>query len=429
MLVFPGGPCVNKMNQGRLSILYVSPMPASPVRFGAQARIQGLMTQLARRHDLTAVMLVDNECDAEECRGSIQAYCPDVVLVPRPYEGEGLRKRLLQLQSLASTRSWEGRSSAVPGLQLALDRVLRAKRFDLVNLEFSSLGDCRLRQAPPNERLPRLVVASHNIDYELARQYARAARSLAHRLYAGVNWRKLRREELGTYRDADGVYLCSAEDERRLLDLIPGSQTAVIPNAADVEYYQPRPTDPPPDGRTIVFFGLLSYAPNVDGVIHFVEKIWPRVAEAHPEARFKIVGGSPPRSLQLLAGPRVELSGFVPDLRPDLAAAAAVVVPLRLGGGTRLKIVEAMAMGKAIVSTRLGAEGIEAIPGRDLLIEDEPESFADAVNRLLGDHELAARIGQSARSLAVERYSWSGAAQALERFYRRILEEKSSPNS
>ena len=384
--------------------------------------MQGLMTQLAQRHDLTAVMQVDNEFDAGECRRAMQAYCRDVVLVPRPSAGEGLGKRLLQLQSLTSTRSLERRLATAPAMQRALDKVLRSKRFDLVNLEFSFLGECDLRQAPPNERLPRLVVDSHNIDYELARQYARSARSLAHRLYAGVNWRKLRREELGTYRDADGVYLCSAEDERRLLDVIPGARTAVIPNAADVEYYQPRPTDPPPDCRTLVFFGLLSYAPNVDGVIYFIEKIWPRIAEAHPEARFKIIGGRPPRSLQLLAGPRVELTGFVPDLRPHLAAAAAVVVPLQLGGGTRLKIVEAMAMGKAIVSTPLGAEGIEAVRGRDLLIEAQPEAFADAVNRLLGAPELAARIGRSARSLAVERYSWSGAARALEGFFRGILE-------
>jgi glycosyltransferase involved in cell wall biosynthesis len=384
--------------------------------------MQGLMTQLARRHDLTAVMLIDNEFDAEECRRAMQAYCRDVVLVPKRYVGGNLTKRLRQLQSLAGTRSFERQLATVPEMQRALDRVLRAKRYDLVNLEFSFLGECDLRQAPPNEKLPRLVVDSHNIDYELARQYARAGRSLAHRLYAGVNWRKLRREELGTYRDADGVYLCSAEDERRLLDVIPGIRTAVIPNAADIDYYQPRPTDPPPDGHTVVFFGLLDYVPNVDGVIYFVQKIWPRVAEAHPEARFKMIGGRPPRSLQLLAGPRVELTGFVPDLRPHLAAAAAVVVPLRLGGGTRLKIVEAMAMGKAIVSTTLGAEGIKAIPGRDLLIEDQPEAFADAVNRLLGDPELAARIGQSVRSLAVKRYSWSGAARALEGFYRGIME-------
>ena len=264
-----------------------------------------------------------------------------------------------------------------------------------------------------------MVVDSHNIDYDLARQYARAGGSLARRLYAGANWRKLRREELGTYRDADGVYLCSAADERRLLDEVPGARTAVIPNAADVDYYQPRPTDPPPDGRTLVFFGLLSYVPNVDGVIHFVQDIWPRIAEAHPEARCKIIGGRPPPSLLALAGPRIELTGFVPDLRPHLAEAAAVVVPLRLGGGTRLKIVEAMAMGKAIVSTTLGAEGIDATPGRDILIADEPRMFAGSVVQLLEDPSLAARLGRAARRLAVERYSWTAAAGALDEFFHR----------
>src|SRR6185295_17264012 len=111
--------------------------------------------------------------------------------------------------------------------------------------------------------------------------------------------------------------------------------------AADVEHYQPRSTDRPSDGRTVVFFGLLSTTPNIDGVLHFVQDIWPRIAETHAEARLKIIGGQPPPSLLALAGPRVELTGFVSDLRPHLAEAAAIVVPLRQGGGTRLKIVEA----------------------------------------------------------------------------------------
>ena len=317
------------------------------------------------------------------------------------------------------------RAAAVtlPALQQILNRILHARRFDIVNLEFSYLGRYHLRQAPLGEKLPALVVDSHNIDYDLVRQYARYGSSLVRRFYAEANWRKLRREELGTYRNADGVYLCSAADERRLLYKAPGLRTAVIPNAADVEYYQPRANDPRPDGHTVVFFGLLSYVPNIDGVLHFVQDIWPRIATAHPEARCKIIGGGPPPSVRALAGPRVELTGFVPDLRPHLAAATAVVVPLRMGGGTRLKIVEAMAMGKAIVSTTLGAEGIEAVPGRDILIEDQPAAFADAVSRLLAEPGLAARIGRSARQQAVERYGWSEAARALEGFYRRILDK------
>jgi polysaccharide biosynthesis protein PslH len=410
------------MSPERLNILCVSQMPASPPRRGAQARVHGLMTQLARRHDLTAAMLVDEEFDAEECRRAMQAYCREVVLVPNPYGREGLAKRLLQLRSLASTRSFDRLRVTVPALQQALDRILRTRRFDVVNLEFPYLGHCHLRQAPPGKKLPALIVDSHEMAYDLARQFAVASASFGRRLYAGANWRKVRREELGAYREADGVYLCSAADERRLLDHIPKARTAVIPNAADVEYYQPRPTDPPPDGCTVVYFGLLSTVPNIDGVIHFVKEIWPGIAAAHPEARCKIIGGRPPPSLLALAGPRVELTGLVSDLRPHLAAAAAVVVPLRLGGGTRLKIVEAMAMGKAIVSTTLGAEGIEAVPGRHILIEDEPAAFADAVNRLLTEPGLAARIGESARRRAVERYAWSGAAHALEGFYRQILE-------
>jgi glycosyltransferase involved in cell wall biosynthesis len=412
------------MSSERLKILYVSQMPPSPPRIGAQARMHGLMTQLARRHDLTALTLVDEEFDLEECRRAMQAYCQEVVLVPNPRGREGFIRRRLQLQSLVSSRTFERLRVMEPAFQQAMDRVLGAQRFDIVNLEFTFLGHCNLRQAPPGEKVPLLVVDSHNIDYDLARQYARMGASLGRRLYYAVNWRKLRREELSTYHSADGVYLCSDPDERRLHEEVPEVVTTVIPNGANVDYYQPRPTDPASDGRTVIFFGLLSYAPNVDSVLHFIQDIWPRIAGVHPQARCKIIGGQAPASLLTLAGPRIELTGFVPDLRPHLAEAAVVVAPLRFGGGTRLKIVEAMAMGKAIVSTSLGAEGIEAVPGRDILIGDDPSSFADAVNRVLAEPSLALQIGEGARRLAVERYSWGGAARALEVFYRRLLKAK-----
>jgi polysaccharide biosynthesis protein PslH len=413
------------MSPERLDILYVSQMPPSPPRSGAQARVHGLMTQLARRHDLTAAIVVDEEFDADECRKAMETYCREVVLVPNPWGRKGVAKRLLQVRSLTSVRSFERLRVTVPSLQRILDRILRARRFDVVNLEFPYLGHYDLRRAPPGQKLPPVVVDSHEIAYDLARQFVHADAGLGRRLYAAANWRKLRHEELKTYRDADGVYLCSDDDERRLLDRVPGVRTAVVPNAADVEYYQPRPTDPPLDGRSVVYFGLLSTVPNIDAVTHFAQNIWPHIAADHHEARWKIIGGRAPASLQALAGPRVELTGFVSDLRPHLAAAEVVVVPLRLGGGTRLKIVEAMAMGKAIVSTTLGAEGIAVVPGRDILIEDEPAAFADAVNRLLSDRALAARIGQSARKLAVDRYGWSEAAGTLESFYRQVLENVS----
>ena len=381
-----------------------------------------MMTELARNHDLTAVMLADDDFDIAACQRAMQSYCRDVVLIRNPYGRAGASKRVLQIRSLVSSRSFDRLRVMVPAFQQALDRVLRSQRFDLVNLEFPYLGQYALRQAPVGEKSPRLIVDSHEIAYDLARQFAASGTSLGRRIYAGLNWRKLKRDELGTYGSADGVYLCSKEDEQRLLRLLPNARTVVIPNAADVDYYQPRATDPRPDGRTVIYFGLLSTVPNIDAVNHFIGDIWPRIVSSHPDARCKIVGGKPPRQLLALAGPQIEFTGFVPDLRPHLAAAAAVVVPLRLGGGTRLKIVEAMAMGKAIVSTSLGAEGIDAVPRRDILIEDEPPAFADAVVQLLASPDRAAEIGRSARRVAVERYSWSGAAETLEAFYHRVLE-------
>src|SRR3954470_24738060 len=166
------------VNPRRLSILSVSHMPASPPRFGAQARMHGLMTQLARRHDLTAVMLVDDAFDIDECNRAMQAYCRDVVLVRNPYGRDGLGKRFLQLRSLVSTRSFDRLRVALPELQRVLDKVLRATRFDIVNLEFPYLRHCRFRQAPAGDPPPRLIVDSHEIAYDLARQFAATGASL-----------------------------------------------------------------------------------------------------------------------------------------------------------------------------------------------------------------------------------------------------------
>ena len=326
----------------------------------------------------------------------MQAYCRDVMLVPNPRGREGFAKRLLQVRSLASIRSFERFGAHSRSFSTALTGSCARSASMWSTSSSRILATTTCARLPPARGCQPWSSTSRPIAYHLARQFARVGGKLGRRLYAGANWRKLRREELGTYGGADGVYVCSRADEQRLLNEAPGVRTAVVPNAADVEYFQPRPADPPPDGQTVVYFGLLSTVPNIDAVVHFVQEIWPRIAKARPDARFKIIGGRPPPSLQALAGPRVELTGFVPDLRPHLGAAAVVVVPLRLGGGTRLKIVEAMAMGKAIVSTTLGAEGIDAIPGRDILLEDQPAAFAGCCASPVG----RARFGGAHRSVS-----------------------------
>ena len=411
----------------RLSVLFVSPMAPSPPRFGAQARTHGLLTHLAQDHDVTALVLHDDDATPAASGEAMRAYCREVTFVKNPNGAAGWRRRALQLRSWLSGRSYQRHLFAVPAFQQALDRVLRARRFDVVFVNFPYLGHYDVRQSPPGTEPPAVVVDSHDVGYDLARQVAGSAAAAGQRLHATLNWRKLKREELAAYTAADGVCVCSAADQRRLAADAPSATTVVIPNAADVERLQPRPTDPAPDGRTVLFFGLLSTVPNVDGVTFFLREIWPRVAEARPDARFAIVGADPAPAIAAQAGPRVTIVGPVDDLRPHLAAAAAVVVPLRLGSGTRLKIVEAWAMARPVVSTALGAEGLEAEHGRHLLIADDPAEFARAVVRVLDEPALAADLGRAGRALAAERYSWRGAARALEDFFRRLLARRSAP--
>jgi glycosyltransferase involved in cell wall biosynthesis len=190
----------------------------------------------------------------------------------------------------------------------------------------------------------------------------------------------------------------------------------VVPNAVDVEHFRPDPVLPRPDGRTVVFFGTLAYFPNQDGMLWFLREIWPLLERSHPQARLKVIGPNPTADVLARRGPRLEVTGLVDDLRPHLAEAAVAIVPLRVGGGTRLKILEAMAMGKAVVSTTLGAEGIAHRPGENILLADSPADFAAAVGRVLDDPSLAARLGAAGRDLVASTYSWDAAGATLERF-------------
>ena len=408
------------MQRERLDLLYLSQFPPAPPTFGAQRRMDGLMAALSRRHDLTAVSLVSPDLDRGAVERALRAYCRDVVLVPgRPWRGA--HKRLGQLRSLASTRSFERGFYDRPALRRVLHSLLSRHACDVVNVEFPFLALPWLARAPAGRPPPRLVLDEHNIEFDLARQQTRGELGVARRLYNSINWRKLRREELETWRRFDGVTFCSAEDEARARALVPEIRSAVVTNAVDPEYFSPRPGDPPSDGRTLIFFGAVNYFPNVDGILHLAREIWPRIAQSHPEARLEIVGQHPTPEVLALRGPRIDVVGKVDDLRPHLARAAVSVVPLRIGGGTRFKILEAMAMARPVVSTTLGAEGLEAEPGRHLLLADDPAAFAAAVGRILADAQLGARLGREGRALVERRYSWQAASHRLDEFLRQLL--------
>jgi glycosyltransferase involved in cell wall biosynthesis len=409
----------------RLRIVFMTHVPPSPASFGAQRRVEGLMSALAGENDVIAVSLVSRDMDARTCERAMREYCTDVVLVPTP-PWHGATKRALQLRALGSTRSFESRWYDVPELRRTVRRMLNSRPVDVVQVESLYPYGAWLGVIPPGPRAPLRVLDAHNIEFDLARQQARSVQGMARRIHNLANWPKIQREELRAFRTFDGVTFCSELDEARASQLVPGLRSEVVPNSVDVDRFKPRPEDPPSDGRTVMFFGAINYFPNIDGLRYLFREVWPIVERKHPDARLKIVGQHPTPEVLGFRGPRVEVTGRVDDLRPHLASAALTIVPLRIGGGTRFKIVEAMAMARPVVSTGVGAEGIDAKPGRDILIGNDAAALAEAIVRVLEQPALGASLGARGRALVEAHYSWASAARRCESFWRDLLESQPS---
>ncbi|HTQ04338.1 MAG TPA: glycosyltransferase family 4 protein, partial [Polyangiaceae bacterium] len=268
-------------------------------------------------------------------------------------------------------------------------------------------------------RRTAVVLDEHNIEYDVLKRTAEASTTLPRRIYNALNWRKLEREERASWRRFDGILATSERDAAFIRRDLPTARVLVAPNGVDVREFAAVTGAEEPE--TLLFFGAINYFPNQDGVIFFIDHVFPLIRARRPKARFIVVGPGANEQVLSRQGNGVEILGMVDSVGPYIERASAVVVPLRIGGGTRLKIVEALAKGKAIVSTRLGAEGIDVVDGEHLLLADAPEEIAAAVERLFADPALGVRLGAGARRLAEERYSWTHVVAGLERFYADLL--------
>jgi glycosyltransferase involved in cell wall biosynthesis len=397
-----------------VKILFVTPYLASPPRFGAQRRLDGLMRGLAARHEVSLLtFFTDDEHTAQSLKCA-ESYCHEVSTVRNDMLALDLgKKRMMQLRSLISPHSFEYDLCHDARFQSELNRMLDRTRFDVVQVEFSHLGifDYPLR----GTQRPLLVLDEHNIEYEIVKRTAESTGSLIRRTYSAVNWRKVRSEERDAWRRFDGVVLTSERDETVLKADSPRTKSAVVPNAVDLEHFRSKSVER--EAGTLIFFGAMSYHPNIQGVTYFVTEVLPKIAKAVPNVKLRVVGQQPPDAIRALAGPHVEIVGFVDDPRPLLDRAAAMIVPLLIGGGTRFKIVEGMAMSMPIVSTYLGAEGLDVESEKHALLAADSEALASQAIRLLKDPSLGLRLGTEARLLAERRYGWERAVSTLESFY------------
>ncbi len=325
---------------------------------------------------------------------------------------ERKRKRGIQLRSLLNTQSYERLIYHHPAFQRALDELVARGDFDVITTEHSQMACYRL------PRTAHLVLDEHNIEYDILWRTTAAERPSIRKLYNWANYLKLRREERAAWQQFDGITLTSERDEQLLRRDAPGKPTAVTPNAVDTDFFQP--SGAPVEAGTILFFGAINYYPNTEGLLFFLDEVFPYVKQQHPGARLMIVGQQPPPAIMSRASEDVIVTGLVDDVRPYLERAAVVIAPLRIGGGTRLKIVEAMAMGKPIVATHIGAEGLDVNHDENILLSDTAEDFAGQVVRVLDDAALAQRLGQAARHRADSLYTWRAAVDRLERFYQEL---------
>jgi len=389
----------------------MSPGLPHPPIWGFGIRVNQFLRLLARRHEVT--LLTYQEPEEEEKVAAVADLGVTVHTVPRPKSTEA-GKRKAQLASIASTVSYQRRSLHSAAMQAKLDELTAQARFDVIQIESSQLGGFDF-----NSRAV-LVVDEHNIEYELLYRMYQTERAAVRRLYNWLEFVKFRREETTTWRNVSGCVMTSSRELTIVNGIAPETPTIVGPNAVDVEFF--RPSGEPPRRQALVMTGLMSYRPNVDGALYFVRDIFPKLLATRPDLTFYIVGAGATDELKQLAGPNVIVTDTVPDVRPYVHEAAVFVVPLRMGGGTRLKVLEGLAMAKPVVSTSVGCEGIDVAHGEHLLIADDPETFAQEILRILADESLMDRLGRAGRTLVETRYRWEAVVDRLEEFYWRLLQ-------
>ena len=268
----------------------------------------------------------------------------------------------------------------------------------------------------------------HNIESDILRQFAKNGPSAPKRLYARITASKMGAVEARILRTADGHVVCSEREKTQLLTIAPKARIEVIANGVDVQRFPAEATRG--EGRTrLLFVGLMNYHANVEAALWFTQRLWPRIREQFPALRLTLVGADPVPQIRALAElPGVEVTGTVPRVEPYYDEALAAIVPLRTGGGTRLKILEAMAAGVPVISTELGAEGLDVTPGQDILLApsvDSPElerRWCSAVATVAGDDPAEwIRLSRAGRQLVERHYDWARLRQQLAEIYRRWI--------
>ncbi len=399
------------MSDEKMRILFLSPTVPFPLTDGGRIRVFNLLKQIATKDDVTLLALETQPTDAEGV-AQLQQLGIQVHLVPNaqtlpPVSFGTLLKASLKRQPITVARY------DLPTYRQKFKELIATGTFDLVHYEMFHTA-----QFHTEARLPS-VLSQQNVDSAIWR---RLCRETINPFYKFAYWTQqlaFQRYERVLSPKFDAVACTSDIDAAVFQRHCAKNTIEIIPNGVDVTHYLPDFSAEVP--AHLIYIGSMDWYPNEDAVGFFADEVLPRIQERVPDVRFSIVGGNPSARVQKLAERKgVVVTGRVPEIKPYFAEATVFVVPLRIGSGTRLKILEALAMGKAIVSTSVGAEGLDLKDGEEIFIADEPTVFAEAVTRLLTEASLRRRIGENGRARVERDYDWRSIGEKLHGVYAKI---------
>jgi len=389
-----------------MKLLWVAPCFLHPTTRGGQIRTLEIVKRLHRRHEVHFAGLADPQQPEGPDRAS--EYCSRVIAVPHTLPARGSLAFAGQLfRGLADGMPVAIRRTFSPALRDRVSQAMRDENYDHVVCDF-------LASTPNVEALDRAILFQHNVETMIWRRHAEHAADPLRRAYFGLQASRMERYEAETCRRALSVIAVSSGDRECMRNSFGVARAGDVPTGVDLDFFSPPPEAPAPKG--LVFTGSMDWMPNVDGVLWFAREILPLLRRTHPDCPFIVAGRKPDPAIQELArmDVNIRVTGTVPDIRPWLWGAAVSIVPLRIGGGTRLKIYESMAAGVPVVSTAIGAEGLDYTGGENILIADSPAAFAEACARLLSNAAIARSIAANAQQMVAQGFSWDRVIDSFE---------------
>lgn len=391
-----------------MKLLWIKTDFLHPTTRGGQIRTLEMVKRLHRRHHLDYLAFDD----PEQPEGPRRApeYSAAHYAVPHHVPGKRSLAFVGQLvQGLVDPLPVAVLRYRSEQMRRRVEELSRRERYDAIVCDF-------LFPAPNCPDLSACVLFQHNVEAQIWRRHTEHAPTVAHRLYFASQARRMAAYEGEVCRGVRQVIAVSEGDARAMEKDYGLAKVGDVPTGVDVDFFAPPPQAP--HKADLVFLGSMDWMPNIDGSVWFCQEILPRIRARRPECTVALVGRKPSAAVSALAekDPRVIVTGTVDDVRPWLHGSPVSIVPLRIGGGTRLKIYEAMAAGVAVVSTTVGAEGLDVTDGETIRLADTPDAFAEACLQLLADDDGRARMARAGRELVADRYSWEAATDVMERW-------------